>query len=67
MPADKTNDSETLAQVIQQFRKREAAGIKTYGTTVARNDLTTQQWVQHLQEELMDAVLYLERLKQTLK
>ena len=31
-----------------------------------RNDLSTLEWLQHLQEELMDATLYLEKLKKDL-
>jgi hypothetical protein len=27
-----------------------------------RNDLTDVEWMRHLQEELMDAVVYLEKL-----
>ena len=29
-----------------------------------RNDLTFQEWMTHLQEELMDAIVYIEKLKQ---
>jgi hypothetical protein len=28
-----------------------------------RNDLTPMEWIQHLQEELMDAVVYLQKIK----
>jgi len=28
-----------------------------------RNDLTLLEWLQHLQEELMDAAVYVEKLK----
>ncbi len=31
-----------------------------------RNDLSPLEWLQHLQEELMDATLYLEKLKKEL-
>ncbi len=34
-----------------------------YGTTMERNDLTLMQRLQHLQEELMDAAVYVEKLK----
>ncbi len=34
-----------------------------YGVTMMRDDLTSLQWLNHLQEELMDATLYLERLR----
>jgi hypothetical protein len=31
-----------------------------------RTDLGAGDWIQHAQEELMDGILYLEKLKQTL-
>jgi hypothetical protein len=34
-----------------------------YNTTLDRTDLSTLDWLTHLQEELMDAVLYVEKLK----
>jgi hypothetical protein len=34
-----------------------------YGVTMMRDDLSSLQWLNHLQEELMDATLYLERLR----
>lgn len=53
-----------VESVINQFKQRSEAGIKKYNTTLERNDLNTLQWLTHLQEELMDATLYIERLKQ---
>ena len=53
--------------VVQKFLQRSAVGQAKYGVTLDRKDLTTRDWVQHTQEELMDAILYLERLKQDLK
>ena len=41
-------------------------GYLKYGTNLDRTDLTKLQWINHLQEELMDACLYLEKLKQEL-
>lgn len=52
--------------VALQVLKRSEAGFRKYGTTCARNDLTTIQWLQHLQEELLDASVYIERIKQEL-
>lgn len=52
--------------VVDKFKQRSETGVKKYGTTLEREDLTTQQWLQHFQEELMDAVLYIERLKKEL-
>ncbi len=42
---------------------RSAIGRKKYGTTMERGDLNFVEWLQHLQEELMDATLYIEKLK----
>ena len=54
-----------VASVIAKFAQRSAVGIRKYGTTLDRTDLTTKDWIQHTQEELMDAILYLEKLKQS--
>lgn len=52
-----------VKQVIEKYLDRAEAGLEKYGTTLERNDLTTDEWLNHLQEELMDATLYIERLK----
>ena len=50
--------------VIKKFQQRSEVGIAKYGTTLDRSDLKTVDWIRHAQEELMDAILYLEKLKQ---
>jgi hypothetical protein len=35
--------------------------------TLDRKDLSPLEWLNHLQEELMDATLYIERLKKELE
>jgi hypothetical protein len=52
--------------VVQRFIQRSEFGQKKYGVTLDRTDLKTADWIQHMQEELMDAILYLEKLKTTL-
>src|SRR3954468_7774177 len=42
--------------------ERSRRGIATYGTTLARTDLTQEDWRRHLYEELLDACCYLRRL-----
>tara|TARA_R110002050_G_scaffold220518_1_gene356343 strand:- start:147 stop:278 length:132 start_codon:yes stop_codon:yes gene_type:complete len=37
--------------------------METYGVTMASNTASTRSWIIDAQEELMDAILYLERLK----
>ena len=49
--------------VVQSFLTRAALGHKKYGTTLDRTDLKPLDWIQHAQEELMDGILYLEKLK----
>ena len=49
--------------VISQFRKRSQEGIIKYGTTMARTDIDFLGWLQHMKEELMDAIVYLERIQ----
>ncbi len=56
------NDS-IVASVVQKFLQRSELGQQKYGTTLDRGDLTTLQWIQHAQDELMDGILYLEKLK----
>jgi tRNA A37 threonylcarbamoyladenosine biosynthesis protein TsaE len=56
-----------VEKVIDLFKKRSERGLKKYGTTLDRNDLTHVEWLQHLQEELMDATLYIEKLKDETK
>jgi hypothetical protein len=66
-PTNTPQTDTVVNTVIEQFSKRSNLGIKKYGTTLDREDLKTLDWVQHLQEELMDAILYLERLKRDLE
>jgi hypothetical protein len=54
---------ETVRGVLKRFNARSLVGIEKYSTTLDRNDLTRLEWLQHLQDELMDAVLYIEKLK----
>ena len=54
-----------VKSVVSSYKERSRVGIKKYNKTMDRNDLSTSEWLQHLQEELMDATLYIEKLKQT--
>lgn len=50
-----------VTQVINKYLERSKKGIDTYGTTLEDNN--HDDFLTHLQEELMDAVLYLQKLK----
>ena len=56
-------DDSIVASVVQKFLQRSEVGKKKYGVTLDRTDLGTLDWIQHAQEELMDGILYLEKLK----
>lgn len=63
--ASKEQMKDTVVEsVIQQFRTRSEIGIQKYNTTLDRKDLNRFEWLQHAQEEAMDLILYLEKLKQ---
>ncbi len=53
-----------VTSVINSFKQRAEFGQKKYGTNLDRTDLSVLDWIQHAQEEHMDAILYLEKLKQ---
>lgn len=60
------NVDSIVRAIIQKFIERSELGKKKYGTDLDRQDLKTEDWIQHAQEELMDGILYLEKLKQTI-
>ena len=49
--------------VARRIVQRAEKGKEKYGLTCERTDLDLHQWLTHLQEELMDAVVYIERSK----
>lgn len=51
-----------VESVKNKFDQRSAVGIKKYGTTLDQNN--KDDYLKHLQEELMDAILYIEKLIQ---
>lgn len=55
-----------VQSVIDKYQERSNVGIKKYGTTLQDNNLELLEWIDHLQCELMDATLYIEKLKQEL-
>lgn len=56
--------SKLLDEVISEFKQREQRGFSKYGTTMDREDLSLPEWINHLREELMDAILYLSKVEQ---
>lgn len=58
-----TNLDVNVQSVIDKYESRARVGFKKYGTDTTRSDLSLMDWLTHLQEELMDATIYVERLK----
>lgn len=58
---------ENVENVREMLYNRMQAGYKKYGTTTERTDIDLLGWLQHLQEELLDAAVYVERLKKEVK
>lgn len=53
---------EIVKKVVDKFQERSKVGIEKYGTTLKENN--TDDFHNHLSEELMDALLYLEKIKE---
>jgi hypothetical protein len=60
-------EDQIVLRVLSRFSERSQVGIAKYNTTLERTDLNTLEWLTHAQEEAMDFVLYLERLKDEYK
>jgi hypothetical protein len=56
-----------VASVIAKFERRARMGNQKYGTDLDRVDLDKIDWIEHAQDELMDGILYLEKLKQEIQ
>jgi hypothetical protein len=56
-----------VRSIIEKFEARSIEGKKKYGTDLDRTDLSVLDWINHAQEEHMDAILYLEKLKKEIK
>jgi len=56
-----------IKKVVNKFVDRSDVGYKKYGVTLHSDKSDLDAWMNHLQEELMDAVNYIEKARQTLK
>jgi Na+/phosphate symporter len=56
-----------VQSVKDKFEQRSQTGIKKYNTTLEREDLSLEEWLNHAQEEAMDLALYLERIKSEIR
>jgi hypothetical protein len=53
-----------VTSIIEQFTERSIKGKEKYGVDLDRTDLDLLDWIEHAKQEHMDAILYLEKIKQ---
>ena len=53
-----------VERVVDKFVDRSDVGFEKYKITLDKDPSDMFIWMNHLQEELMDAVLYLQKLKE---
>ena len=56
-----------IERVINKIKARSDVGFKKYGVTLKDDDKSLEVWLTHIQEELMDAVNYIEKAKEVLE
>lgn len=62
------NMSDTnVEEVVEKYITRSEAGFKKYGHYTTRQDLSIEDWLTHLQEELMDATVYIQALRKQMQ
>jgi len=54
------NSDQIVLEVIEKYAQRSEIGVAKYGTSLETNN--KDNYLKHLQEELMDATLYLQKL-----
>ena len=62
----KINDK-IINRVIDKIQKRAEAGYKKYGVGLDKDEQSLDTWLNHLQEELMDAANYIEKARSVLR
>ena len=55
-----------IERVINKIKNRSDVGYKKYGVTLKDDNQSLETWLTHIQEELMDAVNYIEKAKSVL-
>ena len=56
-----------IERVINKIKARSDVGYKKYGVTLKDDEQTLDTWLNHIQEELMDAVNYIEKAREVLR
>ena len=66
MNKDNFTPDTIVEEVRQKFAERAQKGYDKYNATMDRDDLTIDQWLEHAQEEAMDFILYITKIRKEL-
>ena len=55
-----------IQKVVEKIISRSDVGYKKYKVTLEKDDKSINEWLNNIQEELMDAINYIEKLKSVL-
>ena len=61
-----TNDP-IVNRIIKKHLKRHKEGMANFGQTMSQNNKPLNEWIEDAQEESMDFILYLEKIKKPSK
>ena len=56
-----------IERVINKIKSRSDVGYRKYGVTLKDDEQSLDTWLNHIQEELMDAVNYIEKARAVLR
>ena len=56
-----------IERVINKIKNLSDVGYKKYGVGLDKDEQTLDTWLNHLQEELMDAANYIEKARSVLR
>ena len=51
----------TTHKILVEIIERREKGVAKYGQDAHSNPLSYKEWLQHLKEELMDGIVYIQR------
>ena len=52
-----------VSEVVRKFEARAEMGYAKYNKDLDRTDLSIDDWLQHAQEEAMDFILYITKIR----
>ncbi len=66
IPAVQPKLDSVVEEVREKFAARAMKGYEKYNASMDRKDLTIDEWLEHAQEEAMDFILYITKIRKEL-